>query len=208
MKYFPKNSKGFTLVETMISVSLFVIIITIGMTALLNAHVIDTKSKDMRSIVDNLNFIMEDISRNVRVGSGYRCYSTLPLPNYPISDIETPQSCASGVAIAFEEASAGVPNNVADQWVYKIENGNIYKSTNGANSFVILNSEGEIVIDNFASFSVLGAEEPPPLGFCDMSNDCQQPLTIIRLSGKINYKSTQTPFELQTTVSQRFGDAP
>ena len=69
-----KNNKqtGYTIIETMISVSLFLIIITIGMGALLNANLLHQKSRDMRSIMDNLSFIMEDMSRNLRTGYDYR----------------------------------------------------------------------------------------------------------------------------------------
>ena len=43
------------------------------MGALLNANVVYKKSQDMRSIMDNLSFTMEDVSRNVRTGYNYQC---------------------------------------------------------------------------------------------------------------------------------------
>lgn len=214
-------SNGFTLLETLVSVSIFTIVITIGLSALLNANSLDRKSKDLRSIIDNLSFIMEDISRNIRVGTHYNCYdnaypwdNNAYIPNVGVPGIETPRSCFGTVgagieAIAFE-SSNGIDGDPLDQWVYKLENGNIYKSENGGNptGFFELNKPGEVIINNFSTFSVTGAEDPPPLGICNASNDCQQPIIIIKLSGYINYKDTQTPFALQTTVSQRFGDNP
>ncbi len=194
----------------MVSVALFVVVITMGMTALLNAHSIDRKNKDMRSIIDSLSFIMEDAARNIRVGTNYRCYDIYSPFSYPDSNIEIPRSSTPSspncLVIAFENAN-GVVGSGGDQWVYKLEGNNIYKSTNGGNNFFSLNNPGEVVINSFSGFNVLGAEEPPP-GECNTSNDCQQPLTFIKLSGYINYKNVQTPFNLQTTVSQRFGDRP
>ena len=36
----------------------------VGMDSLLNANLVHRKSEDMRSIMDSLSFIMEDMSRN------------------------------------------------------------------------------------------------------------------------------------------------
>ena len=70
-----KNKKGYTIIETMISVSLFLIIVMSGMGALVNANVLHQKSQDMRSIMDNLTFVMEDMSRNIRTGYNYQCFT-------------------------------------------------------------------------------------------------------------------------------------
>ena len=50
-----KKNTGFTLIEMMVSVSIFIILLTFGMSALLNAVNINKKSQGMRSIFDNLN---------------------------------------------------------------------------------------------------------------------------------------------------------
>jgi type II secretory pathway pseudopilin PulG len=190
------KSRGYTIIETMIAVSVFLVIILSGMGALLNANLLDNKSKEMRSIMDNLSFIMEDISRNLRTGYNYHCGS--------LSNLDNPESCANGGILAFEEASGNV-ETTNDQWVYKIESTdggatyNISKSVLGGalGSFVQLNSS-EIVLQSVSGFSVFGAQPP-------FSNN-QQPLVIIRLIGIINSKDTVTPFSLQTSVSQRFLD--
>lgn len=199
-----KNNKkrGYTIVETMIAISIFVIITTIGMGALLNANLLHQKSSNMRSILDNLSFIMEDMSRNLRTGSSYHCFvlgDTIPSSTSPI--VSTPKSCVNGWALAFE-SSNGVKSNDDDEWLYYIDNmGKIFKSTAGpyiASSFVQL-SPDEVVIDADASgFSVLGAE--------GVGSDSQQPFVTIKLVGKIIFKDVVTPFSLQTSVSQRLVD--
>ncbi len=196
MNNFLNKNKGYTIIETMIAISLFLIIIMAGMNALLNANLISNKSQDMRSIMDNLSFILEDISRNVRTGYNYHCGD--------LSSIDVPLSCANAGILAFEETH-GDTGTIADQWVYKIESidggltYNISKSVSGgiAGSFVQLNSS-EIVLKASSGFSVLGAE--PPMG------DFQQPIVMIRLVGEIRYKNTVTPFSLQTSASQRLID--
>lgn len=196
------NFGGYTIIETMIAVSLFLIIVVTGIGALLNANLAHNKSADMRSIMDNLTFIMEDISRNARTGYDYRCY-TGPL-DFSDPQVATPQSCASGWALAFEEAH-GDKLSLDDQWVYKIESVGgepfaIYKSTQGgAKGTFYKISDSAVRISPDSTFSVLGAENP-------LYPDQQQPMITIRLMGEIEYKGVLTPFSLQTSVTQRLID--
>ena len=93
--------------------------------------------------------------------------------------------------------------NDNDQWVYYVgTNGadsklRIFKSVDGGASSFQLTSD-EVELNEAYVFSVLGAE--PPLG------NLQQPLVNIKLIGKIIYKDFETPFSLQTSVSQRVID--
>jgi hypothetical protein len=184
-----KNLKlkgGYTIIETMISVALFIIIVTAGMGALLNANLLHQKSRDMRSIIDNLSFIMEDMSRNLRTGYDYHCIDDGVLTAI------TPHSCGSGGGISFK-------SSLGDQWVYFIGTYNgssgIFRSLDGGTTFIKLTSD-EMVINPVSSFSVSGA--PPPPG------DLHQPFVTIKLVGKIILNSNvSTPFSLQTSVSQR-----
>ena len=189
---------GYTIIETMIAVSLFVIVIMAGMGSLLNANLLHQKSENMRSITDNLSFIMEDLSRNLRTGYNYRCLTG----GDNLSNVATPLSCANGWGIAFEHGS-GSTTETNDQWVYYIDSGKIFKSTQGpytdANNFIQLTPD-EVEIDNIASsFAVLGAEGT-------VVGNRQQPLVTVRLSGRIIYRNVITPFSLQTSTSQRLID--
>jgi len=192
------KNRGYTIIETMIAISIFLVVVMIGTNALLNANLIHRKSQDMRSIIDNLSFIMEDISRNLRTGYNYHCGSS--------GDFSVPLSCPSGDStIAFESAN-GDPLDVVDQWVYRINIDKIEKSISDAsngNDFIQLNPD-EVKIDAAASgFFVTGAEPSP--------GDIEQPYVTIKLVGNITYKpgtpnAVVTPFSLQTLVSQRLID--
>ncbi|MEK7190382.1 MAG: hypothetical protein AAB661_01300 [Patescibacteria group bacterium] len=190
-KYFKIKVGGYTIIETMIAVSLFIVIVMASMNALLNANLLHQKSQSMRSIIDSLSFAMEDISRNLRTGYDYRCF------NVPGAiTMGVPRSCASGWAIAFKPQGYD-PLNDDNQWVYYIDNGKIYKSINNGDTFIQLNPD-EVYIDQSYGFSVLGAEPFP--------GDSQQPFVTIRLVGSITSKEAVTPFSLQTSVSQRVID--
>lgn len=186
-----KNYKGgYTIIETMIAVSIFIVIIITGMGALLNANLLHQKSRDQRSIMDNLSFVMEDMSRNLRTGASYHCMTTL---NF--STLATPASCRTGIGIAFKSTAQGS----ATPWVYYLDSGKLYKSTDGGISFVQLTPDEAVIDGNASNISVLGAEAPA-------TGDQQQPFVTIRLVGTITYKTSITPFSLQTSVSQRLLD--
>jgi len=190
-----KQKGGYTLIETMIAVSLFIIIVMIGMEALLNADRLANKSQDMRSIMDNMSFVMEDMSRNLRTGTNYHCVDGTV--NGTLTSTNS-YSCPKGAGISFQSAPP------VGQWVYYIGTYNgvlgIFKSTNGGGgTFIKLTPDG-VAIDTTASyFTVIGAEAPNP----DGSGDSQQPFIIIHLVGTMQYQNVTTPFSLQTSVSQR-----
>jgi len=179
------NQSGFSLIEMMVSVAIFSLVITIGGAAVLNQNATFKKTQHLREINDNLAFVMEEISRHLRLGSNYNCGSSLP--------IEEPNDCLSDAEITFEHVF-GNPDNSNDQWVYRINNGQIQKSKNSGSNFPLDLTPVEVEIDpDLSGFSVFGSE--PNNGF--------QPRVLIRLAGVINYKGQPTPFSLQTTVSQR-----
>lgn len=192
------KKNGYTIIETMIAISLFLVIVMSGMGALLNANLLHQKSQSMRSIMDNLSFIMEDMGRSLRTGYNYRCIND---SNFS-TNITVPKSCSSGGAIAFENAS-GNSLSATDQWVYKIESQdggvtfNISKSVDSGSTWVQLNSS-EVAINSVSGFSVLGAEP--------IATDSQQPFVSIKLVGTITFKNVVTPFSLETSVSQRLID--
>lgn len=206
-KNFLNFHKGYTIIEMMIAISIFLIVVSVGMNGLLQSNLVLNKSRDVRNIMDNLSFIMEDMSRSIRTGYNYRCYDVAsPWSSASIQEntIEEPNSCVSGHAIAFEEATTGSIGDYTDQWVYKFDYNSqtggfsIYKSIDGGLNFYPLN-DPKIILNNTSGISVLAAE-PQSAG------NNGQPFAIIRLSGEIDYKGIKTPFNLQTSVSQTLID--
>ncbi|KKT01210.1 MAG: hypothetical protein UW07_C0009G0007 [Candidatus Nomurabacteria bacterium GW2011_GWF2_43_8] len=208
-----QKNAGYTIIETMIAISLFIIIIMTGMGALLNSNRVYNKSQNMMSIIDSLNFVMDEMSTNLRTGYNYRCF--LKGSELVQNNINEPNSCTgtNGGAIAFEQEEGklytGDPPQLynEDQWVYYIgDTGEkdvnedtiygIFKSIDGLNTYVQL-TPNEIHINPIDSFfTVFGAES---FG----SGDDKQPFVTIKLVGEIVFKDITTPFSLQTSVSQR-----
>lgn len=171
-----KTKNGYTIIETMIAISLFLIIIMAGMGVLLNANLLHQKSRDMRSIMDNLNFVMDDISRNLRTGHDYVCVD------------EGTVGCGG---IDFKNQDGNSESYYAGE-----NNGNwgIYKINEEGVEVPL--TPGDINITEKYPFIISGVD----------SGDFKQPFVTIKLSGEIEYKNVKTPFTLQTSVSQRLID--
>jgi len=60
------SPQGFTLVEVMVSVSIFVLITTIGIGALMNINNAYKQSRSQRIAIDSLNFVLDSMSRQIR----------------------------------------------------------------------------------------------------------------------------------------------
>lgn len=55
----------------MVSIAIFAIVMTMSMGALLNIIDINKKSQSVKTIMDNLDFALEEMARDIRFGTGY-----------------------------------------------------------------------------------------------------------------------------------------
>ena len=187
------NQAGFTLVELIVSIGLFTVVALVGIGSLLNIVGVNKKTQSLKSVVNNINFAVESISKSIRVGTAYHCENvsgtTVP------SGLDSPRDCASGGNLIAFEASGGNRSNSTDQIVYRLNGTQIERSTNGGVAFVGVTAP-EVVITPSTGlrFYVLGSDE----------DDGLQPKIIIVLRGEVNFgEKATTDFNLQTTVSQR-----
>jgi len=181
--------RGFTLVEVMISISIFIIAITIGIGAVLNMNSAYRKASSTRSLMDNLSFVMEDMTRNLRLGSEYNCDGN-------------GDCVGGGSSVKFKDMSGQkyikyylinkvTKEGVSESNFYEIGKQIIDVATGDEENSIITSSEINLDIDK-SGFTVVG-----------VGADNGQPLVIIKLAGKIKIKTDYTNFNLETAVSQR-----
>lgn len=176
-----KSKKGFTLVEILISVSLFTVIVTISMGALLSIFDANRKTQSLKTVMDNLNLALEDMSRTVRFAEHYHCGNTGTLGN--------PRDCENGdsfLAVTFEGRTV----------VYRQNGSAIQRSNDGGLTYANVNSS-DTVIENL-KFYVFGTQPGP--------GDVDQPyvLAVIKgYAGSPGKPRTRSDFSIQTLMSQR-----
>lgn len=66
---------GFTLLEMIVAIGVFIVVVTVSLSAFLNVHDIQLKMSAFRAANDSLNFVVEAMAREIREGdtSTYVC---------------------------------------------------------------------------------------------------------------------------------------
>src|SRR3989344_3450237 len=68
-----RKSRGFTLIEMMVSTSIFIMVMVVAAGAILSISSANRKSQATKVAIDNLSFALESMSRHIRVGTDYSC---------------------------------------------------------------------------------------------------------------------------------------
>lgn len=182
MKNKNKNkNNGFTLVELLISISLFTTITFLSIGALITIFDANKRSQSSKTVVDNLNLSIEDMARTIRFGDTYHCGSSLPL--------NSPNDCSlssNQLAVQFEG------NTV----VYRLNGTSLQRSNNGGSSYSTITSPDVVI--NQLKFYVFGSSNADDI----------QPYVVIVIRGYVgNRPINQSTFFIQTVASQRTLDA-
>lgn len=185
---------GFTLVEMMVAIAVFSVVMVAAMSALLNVIDANNKARAIKTAINNVNFALEGISKDMRMGTDYTCGDEICSPGGNAS-IKYRSNRAD-----FESGDSG-PKKFAH---YKFEAPQILECLEknnincGANSDYQPITSSEVTLTS-VKFYVLNDD----LATTDV---IEQPRVIIAIRGKAgpsNKEKLQTTFDLQTSVSQR-----
>jgi len=180
---------GFTLIEILVSVAIFTTVMVIALGALLAMSESDRKAQTLKSVINNLNFSLDAMSRSMRTGVNYHCDVTQE-PDTSVRD------CAStgATSMAFLSAEGQTIHYCRGNDSICDSGGTAVLVSKGGSAYAPLTAS-EVVITNLV-FYVTGAE--------DLS---LQPRVVILLSGEVPVSGSQTSvFDLQTSVTQRLYD--
>ncbi|PIQ91399.1 MAG: hypothetical protein COV70_03885 [Parcubacteria group bacterium CG11_big_fil_rev_8_21_14_0_20_39_22] len=170
---------GFSLIELIVATGLFVTVSVIAVGSLLSIVGANQKAQAMETVMNNLNFSLESMARNLRMGSRYHCGDT--------GNIQTERDCAQNGDdfVAFLSVSGA-------NTIYALQDGSVVVSTNGGSTYFPLTSPAA-TIDHLL-FYVDGT-----------GSAAEQPRILITISGEVNERDrTRTRFNMQTLVSQRY----
>lgn len=195
------SKRGFTLIELMVSVSLFAIIMTISMGSILSVFDANKKSESLRTVLDNLNFTLEAMTRTIRFGTNYHC-------NADVGTQSATRDCAisdsvtlGGATTQYVSSSFAVTSADGVLVVYRLTNDGRITRTIGATPYKL--TSPDVTITDL-SFRVIGTDK------YSVNADILQPQVIINIAGiagSAAKPSSQSTFTLQTTVSQRLFDS-
>jgi prepilin-type N-terminal cleavage/methylation domain-containing protein len=191
----PTQKRGFTLIEMLVSVALFSVVMLIAGATLLSLVYANRKAQALQSVMNNLNITLDDMVRNVRMGSNYRCGSqSEPIP--PANG-----DCTSGGTSLYFTPFGEDPSNRSDDIGYFVGGvcpaGRmcVTEEENGVVETVPI-SAPEVQITNM-EFYVIGTEPA-------VDGGTVQPKVLFTLTGQAGLQAnTKTIFQIQATAVQR-----
>lgn len=188
---------GFSLIELMVSLSVFAIVMVVSTTAVLSYIDANAKAQALYSTTTNLSFVLDSMTREIRTGYRYYCLETfvandanLPGPNETRDCLED----SPGKYISF------VREKDDKRVGYRLYNEGLEQNmTIGGNStgWVRLTSE-DVKIDTFEVVAI-GTET-----YVDNNTNLIQPYVLLKIKGHVNNGLEEnTDFNIQTNVTQR-----
>lgn len=179
------KSAAFTLIEIMTALSIFLVVMTISMGAILGVFDANNKSQSIKAVMNNLSLGLEAMSREMRFGSNYHCCTG----NSCSQDMTAPRNCPSG------GDTVSFLSNENVQITYRFNNSALEKSVSGGSYERVTGTE--TIIEDL-KFYVLGTGAVP--------SNTQQPSVLVNIQGYSGRDETRADFSLQTLISQRLLD--
>lgn len=186
---------GFSLVEMLVATGIFMSIMTLAITSLISIMGANKKAHTIKGTIDSVNFAIENISRDMRMGTDYKCM----LPDETFTNVNCPLDIGS-TAVRYK-------NNLGTKGItYQfLANGELTRQicdadyiSNCATAKLISTDSGANITS--MKFYVIGADHE----LDSPASTRTQPRVLISTSGLISVKGAgDTTFNLQTSISQR-----
>jgi prepilin-type N-terminal cleavage/methylation domain-containing protein len=198
-----KNQKGFTLVEMLVSVALFSIVMTIATSTIFSIIAGNRKAQAINSVVNNLNFAIESMIRDIKTGYSYECGAyTMPITkNDPGFTCVTPSTFVD--KIAFISTLSGTPEAVEYKFVPKngTTQGHILYTQSNTASYPLTSSDINITSVKFY------INNPGVVNASTIPANVVQPSVFLVIDAEAADSGTNdkrvTNYHIQTFISQR-----
>lgn len=182
--------------ELLVSMALFIVVITMGVGALLVLINGNVKAQNNNDAVSNIQFALDSMAREIRTGFAYYCSSGTETTG----DITVYQDCNQGTYISLVEGGKSLTlgnNNRRIAYRYNSGAKSIERKI-GTGSWVRLTNDNVKITD--MHFNVAGSAPK------SAANNIQPNVTIY-VSGEVTgIGDTGSNFNLQTTVTKRVLD--
>ena len=175
-KFLNKNNKGFTLVEMLVTVTIFSIVISMSAGLFVSAIWLQKKGLDYQRILDQTSYVMEYMSRSLRMAKEDTSGGCIAADtNYKITYL--------GKGIKFLNANNG------ECWEFYLENGQLkIDKHNGEDPYDLTSID--LTVEDF-NVSVSSSSGQPKITF------------YLDIKGAKAHFYSASQIKIQTTVSQR-----
>ena len=194
------NKKGFTLIELIVGVSIFTAVALAAIGTLSIARDGARRTQIIRTVLDNVNFAVESMSRKIRVGTKYHCGTT--------GTLSDPRDCSSSPESSMTFTVDRGALGCISRYTYALGN-----HPDGKGKITVK----EEITDAYGCTSTVGFALPQDLTSPDvdidllrfyvrdaLSGDFKQPSVTMVVRGVARTpKGEATTFSLETYATQR-----
>jgi len=183
------NNLGFTLIEVMVAVSIFAIVVTVGIGALMTVNSGYRQAQLQRSAIDNVSFTMEAMAREIRVGRRYTCGDNGVDPDQPGDNC----SANKFSFLSFDIDDDGISYEIGEDFLtYYLDttDGIIYQRIDTNNALPMTSDEVFVSKLAFVVNEVVNGVS-------------KQPYVSLHITARAESAQQQSDIVLQTSVSQR-----
>lgn len=203
------STRGFTLIEMIVSLGVFAIVVTITTGALLTLVYSNQRYQNEQNVMTNLSFALDSMTREMRMGTNYYCASAGSASGGIFGDptdhedLETDvRDCQNGRGsndvhgVSFIEGGDSITGPTVNRILYFYDEGEkkLYRRVGDADPQPITSEN--IIIDH-ADFFVTDTEQL----ITDGGNDKLQPTITIQVVARDSAGTASS--SVQTTVTQR-----
>lgn len=183
---------GFSLIELLVSLSLFTVVILMAVGTLLVLIDANAKAQSTQDVMMNLTFALDSMTREIRTGRSYYCTDTLPSS---ISEDST-LDCVEGTGLSIVEGGSSLTAGTGGSRIaYRLADGAVERRV-GDGSWLPLTSDVVTITDMY--FTVTGTDT------YSESADLEQPTVTVFIEGTAGERAdARSNFSIQTTVTRR-----
>lgn len=215
---------GFTLVEMLVSISLFAMVVTMSVGVLLVLIDANGRAQSMQLVMTNLSFALDSMTREIRTGTNWYCGDSAgepPIPTDASDSAAATEDCADGNYISISESGNSLTEGYATDRVTYWFDDDAHGTVGGENVGAIMRKLGgpsgsdsgwvaltgkDVDIDKVV-FRVDGTDRWIVTGGPG-AGDTTQPTLTLYIRGKAGYEqgasaSQLREFKLQTSITQR-----
>lgn len=187
---YTKKQKGFTLVEMLVSIAVFMVVVTSAVGALYSIIDANRKAQAIKNVINNVDFALESISREMRMGESYKCNSQIAPFGQVDCDVSIGNSVVSFISYKDLDLDGEINDRVLYRFVRDNPEGNIQRKlydSVGSDWESLTAPESTVKIKNMVFYIIAPGNK-----------------VFITVEGESGTKaSLKTDFSLQTTITQR-----
>jgi prepilin-type N-terminal cleavage/methylation domain-containing protein len=187
--------RGFSLIEVLVSLSIFTIVVTISVGSLLVLIDANARARNTQEVMTNLTFTLDSMTRDIRTGSDYYCSTSSALPALDIDRQDCSSGSANGRILIFNEGGQSLTSGVAGSRISYQLNANAIERRLGPGSWVSVTSPNTVI--TLLRFEVRGST---------VTGNLFPPYVVIHVAGYAKDDENRSLFNIQTTVTQQLLD--